>query len=198
MHIFYPHKYLKIISSVFVLFLFSITFSYGKIHHSSHIWMISSILMVFFFLDKPLKSKINYFMLRLMQALLLSHYFISGLWKIRSLLSSKFAFSFKEIVSEYIAYDLAESGIEANMFLKILLYQYPELLSFGFLCVLLFQLTSIIPVFLDKFFILYGVLAILFHLSTGIVLGVYFTPTVLAVLFFLIISEEMIKNERIL
>ena len=186
-----PNKSLKIITSILVLLIFSIKYSYGKIGHENHIWMISSVLMCVFSLDKSLNFKTNLFTLRLIQALLLSHYFISGLWKFRYLLE----YPLKDIALEAIAWTLTIYADEPNIFLKVLLYQYPTALCFGFLCILIFQLSALIPVFLNRFFVLYGVLTILFHISTSIAIGVSFRSTVPAVLFFLIISETMRKKE---
>ena len=195
--IFKQNKYVQIITSLLALITFSLIFSYHqKISHNFHVWMISSVLVCFFSANQIFKSKANYFLLRLIQAILLSHYFMAGLWKFRALLSSKFHFSFQEIVSEYIAYGIAEGSLVIHPLLQILLYQYPKLLSFGFICVLIFQISSLLPVFFNKFFIFYGILACLFHLSSGFTLGVYFSYTMLASLFFLILSESMMKKEE--
>ena len=192
--IFHPQKYLKIVTSVLVCAIFLILYSYKHIGHHNHIWMISSILMCFFSPDQALKSKTNCFIIRLTQALLLSHYFISGLWKLRTLFSVKFAIPFKDILSEAIAFAQTTRSLEFHIFVKVLLYQHPELLSVGFFCALLFQLTSLLPVFFNNLIILYGVLAVLFHFSMGIISGIYFSHTVLAILFFLIIVETMMKD----
>ena len=149
-----------------------------------------------FFLDQALRSRTNLFILRLIQGVLLSHYFISGLWKIRSLIASKFEFSLQEILMEYISVGLARNRMEINVFLNILLHHIPAPLYFGFFCVLVFQITALLPLVLGRFFMFYGILAILFHFTTGIVLGIYFTPTILAVLFFLIVAESMMKNDQ--
>ena len=58
-------------------------------------------------------------------------------------------------------------------------------------CILLFQLSALTPIFLNRYFKLYGVLAVLFHLSTGIAMDIYFVQTVMSVLFFLIIAESI-------
>ena len=195
--IFYPSKYLKITTSILFLIVFSIKFSYGKINHHFHSWMLSSILMCFLSCDKKLTSQTNLLVLRLTQSILLSHYFISGLWKLRSLVSTKFQFSFKEILSEHIIYGITQQGGEISEPLNFLLFQYPELLSAGFLCVLLFQISALVPVFFNQLFLFYGILAILFHISTGIALGFCYTPTVLAILLFLVIAEIIIKDEKI-
>ena len=112
------------------------------------------------------------------------------------MVSSKFEFSFKEIASEYIAYGLAESSGAMNLFLKTLLYQYPWLLSIGYFCIFMFEISSLTPVLFNRFFVFYGISALLFHLSTGISLNIYYLPTVLAVIFFLIISEFIMEKER--
>lgn len=193
--IFKPHRYLRVCTSILVLMLFSIIYSYGKIGHSYHIWMISSILMCSLYSDRPLLSRFNCFVIRLNQTVLLSHYFISGLWKIRLLISTKFEFSLKDIILEYIAYGFAESEEPHNLLLKSLVHQYPWILALGFAGVIVFQITSVLPVFLNRFFTFYGILALLFHLSTGIMLSIYFHPTVLGILFFLFFTEMMIKNQ---
>lgn len=192
--IFKPRVYLKIITSVFALVIFLILYAHTDGHHN-HIWMISSVLMCFFSSDQSLRSK-NYFVLRLTQALLLSHYFISGLWKIRVLISQKFAFSFEEQLSESLAFANTYHALEFHIFAKKLLYQYPELLSFGYFCALLFQMTALLPVFFNRLIIPYGICAILFHFSVGFITGIYFAHTVLAVLFFLIIAETMMKDQK--
>ena len=191
-----PNKYFQIAATFFFLLTISIYISFsGKGEHLYYIWMISSFCLCFFSLQKSLNSRRNYTILRLIQGLLLSHYFLSGMWKVCSMIQAKFQFSFKDIVFEYVAYTLAR-GRDANPLLDMLLYQIPELLSIGFLFVLLFQLSSLIPVIFDRFFILYGVFALIFHFSVGLLLGIYFIPLALAVLFFLIICEFMIKSEK--
>ena len=64
------NRYLKIITSILVLLIFSIKYSYGKIDHENHTWMIFQCFNVFFFsLNQFLNSKTNLFILRLTQAL---------------------------------------------------------------------------------------------------------------------------------
>ena len=190
-----PSKIVRICTSVLVLLTISINYSYGKISSSIYIWMISSVLLCFFSLSQPMKSRKNLFLIRFVQGLLLSHYFISGLWKLRSIIASKFQFSFSDIVKEYIAYGFAESagGGLVQTFLKMPIGSI--FLSFGYLFVLVFQLTSLLPVFYNRLFVFYGWVAVLFHFSTGVILNIYFKPTVLAVLFFLIITEFLMEKE---
>ena len=192
--IFHPLRYLRIITSVLVCAVFLILYLHKYTGHHNHIWMISSVLMCFFSINQDLNSKTNGFIIRLTQALILSHYFISGLWKLRILFSAKFTIPLKDMLLEAIAYAQTIRGLEFHPFVKILLYQYPELLSVGLFCALLFQLTALLPFVFNNLIVLYGILAVLFHLLVGIIAGIYFSHTVLAILFFLIIIENMMKT----
>ncbi|MDE0092724.1 MAG: hypothetical protein OXN83_05525 [Oligoflexia bacterium] len=186
--IFKPWRSLRVLNSLFILILISIVSSYGKIDYPYHAFVLSSVLVCFFNENKDLNSRPNFFILRLIQGMFLSHYFMSGLWKLREMISVRFEFSLYEIAGTYIAYTLTPGG--TNPIVELVLHN-PWLLSFGYFCVLIFQLTALIPVFLNQFFKLYGVLALLFHLSTGVSMDVYFVPTVMMVLFFFIIAESM-------
>ena len=187
--VFKPWRALRAVTSLFVLVVFSILYSYGKIDHNSHAFILSSVLVCFFDENEDLSSQPNFFVLRLIQGMLLSHYFISGLWKLREMISARFGFSLKEIATEYIAYSLSEQKL--HFLLEFLVYSVPWLLSFGYFCVLVFQLSALAPIIFNRFFKLYGVLAVLFHLLTGISVFAYFSNTVLAVLFFLVIAESL-------
>ena len=188
-----PYRLLRILTAVFILIFFSIIYSYGKIYHSSHAFILSSVLVCFFDENKNLNFKRNFFTLRLVQGILLCSYFMSGLWKLRFMISSNFTFSFNELIMNYISYTLVSQDL--HPILKFLLYEEPWLLSFAYFCVLVFQLTSLVPIIFDRWFRVYGVLAILFHLSTGLVLGIYFYQTVLAVLAFFILAENIKENK---
>ena len=190
--VFKPRRILQILTSFFVLVLFSISYSYGSIFPSSHTWVLSSVLVCFFNEKKSLNTNQNFFALRLIQGVFLSHYFMSGLWKIREMISSRFEFSLLDISMEYIARSLSMQGI--HPLLKFLLDE-PWLLSFGYFCVLVFQLSALAPIFLNRFFKLYGALAVLFHLSTGISLIIYFFSSISAILLFFVIAESMREHE---
>ena len=115
----------------------------------------------------------------------------------RSLISVHFEYSLKEIILEQVAYSIAELD-HLNFILEFLgPYYGAELLGFDLLVVMVFQLSCILPIILNRFFMLYGFLALLFHLSTGIVLSIYYHPTPLSCLFFLILTEYMLKYEKI-
>ena len=186
--IFKPWRTLQVLASLFILVLVSIADSYGKIIWGYHTLVYSSILICFFDANKSLNSKQNFFILRLTQGIFLSHYFMSGLWKLRKMISAHFEFSLYEIAGTYLAYTLDPKGM--NFIVELLVYN-PWFLSFSYFCVLLFQLSALTPVFLNRYFKLYGVLALLFHLFTGISMDIYFFRTVVLVLFFFIIAENI-------
>ena len=183
-----PWRSLRVFTSLFVLILVSIVDSYGKIMWDYHTLVLSSVISCFFNENKDLNSKQNFFVLRLIQGMLLSHYFMSGLWKLRKMADVSFEFSLYEISGTYLAYTLTPEGM--NFIVKSLVYN-PWFLSFSYFCVLLFQLSALTPVFLNRYFKLYGALALLFHLSTGISMEIYFFRMVVFVLFFLIIAESI-------
>ena len=181
-------KGLQVLTALCVLILVSIINSYGKIMYNWHVPVLSVVLVCFFNKNQDLNSKQNFFVLRLIQGLLLSHYFMSGLWKLRKMASAHFEFSLYDIVGTYIAYTLVPQG---ESFIVEWLIDNPWLLSFSYVCVLIFLLSSLTPIFLNKYFKFYGVLAILFHLAVGISMEIYFFHTVVPVLYFFIIAESM-------
>ena len=193
--ILFKNKIFKILACSFFCVTFSLQYSYQGITHANHIWFISSFLMLFFCSESNLNSNYNKLIIRLIQSLHLSHYFISGLWKLRSVISSRFEHSLTERIMEYISY----SSINPDYVNLVLEFFDPitgaQLLGFGFALAIIFQLSCILPIIFNSFFILYGVLTILFHISTGIVLNIYFNNTVLACLFLLILVEFMFKYE---
>lgn len=187
-----PYIGLRFFVSLFFLILLSIKFSYGKINHSEHIWMISSVLVCFISYQKPLSSFRNLLVIRLMQTTLLSFYFISGLWKIRELGFSKWG----EAALEHIAYAVAEGNGPGKYIQQLITVDRPWLTTAGFALVILFQISSIIPVFTMRYFKLWGIGAVFFHLSTGAVLGIWFKPTALAAILFLIFFQNLLDWER--
>ena len=188
-------KILKCFAVFCFLITFSIHYSYGKISHSHHVWLISSFLMLFFSSKSLLNSKQNIFLIRLIQSLTLSHYFISGVWKLKSIFNSKY--SLESLALEQVAYGLLEKGLNNHFLLDFFgLYYGSKILGYGFFLIVVFQFSCIIPILLNRYFLLYGFLSILFHTSTAIVLFIKFKSTVLACLFFLILTELMLKYEE--
>ena len=134
-------------------------------------------------------------MIRLIQSLILSHYFISGIWKLKTILNLEY--SLEMLALEQVAYALLEKGLNNHFLLDFFgLYYGSKVLGYGFFLIIVFQLSCIIPILLNRYFLLYGFLSILFHTSTAIALFISFKPTVMACLFFLILTELMLKYEK--
>lgn len=186
--LFVPKLSLRFLATFLFLVTMFITLSYGKVFHSSHIWLVSSLLVCFLNPKKSIAEKNNLLILRLMQATLLSYYFTAGLWKLRDLGLSNWG----RALQEQIAYSIAEgTGPGSNV--QALFSLIPSwLLSLGFILVVGFQLSSIWPIIKLQSFKMWGVFAFFFHLSTGVFLGVWFVPTMIAVLFFLIMTEDLL------
>jgi hypothetical protein len=184
-------KAISIVLAILIYTFFSFLYSLGKINHSYHIWIISSFLICFFNFKSELHEKRNRLTLRLIQVTLLSHYFISGLWKLRSLKGVFYFDTYVGTALEHLAYSVAEGG-QLSQLSELLVYNYPMILGGGFIILLLFQISCLIPIILDKFYSTYGIFSILFHCATGMILGIWFEGTIIAAFFFLIITEECI------
>ena len=97
---------------------------------------------------------------------------------------------------ENIAGCMAKGLEPVSFVIDTLVYQYPLLLAFGFLSVLVFQLFSIVPLFKGRYFCLVGCCAVFFHAMTKMIMGLAFFPNVVAAIFFLIYVEGVLmKND---
>lgn len=143
-------------------------------------------------LGKSPKEYKNLLIIRLLQSTLLSFYFISGLWKLRDLGFTNWG----SAALEHMSYAIAEGNGPSQSIQQALLIDYPWVSVMGFTAVLIFQLSTLIPVITLRYFSLWGIGSICFHASTGIALGIWFTPTVLASLLFLILFENLIHWEK--
>lgn len=193
--IFNKNRFFRILLCFFFILLFSIKYSFGKVNHSCHIWFFASFFFIFIDESKKLHSPKNRLVLRLIQSTLLLSYFSSGLWKLIYL--ETFSLDhFKDTVHEHIAYIIAEGGTPIKMVLDFFVYQYPSLLTLGFLFIIGFQIFSIVPIITERFFIPVGLCAVFFHTMTHIVMDVVFTPYIIASLYFLVYTEWMLAKER--
>ena len=181
----------RVVVSLLLITLLLIKFGSGNIYHSEHIWLISSILMCTIDRHQIFNHSKNIFSLRLMQATLLSFYFISGIWKLRRLGFS----NWQEASFEHLALATAEGNGPSDSLLTFLTVEHPEILVAGFSIALVFQVFSIIPVLTERFFLFWGVAAILFHLTTGMVLNIWFVPTILGAFVLLILAPLIQRIE---
>ena len=181
----------------FGLTLFFLFFAEGEINYSWHIWLFASFFFCFLDPEAPLYEKKNFLVIRLIQTTLLSQYFIAGLWKYRGLLShSSFElFLFRSL--DHLAYAVAEGNGPASALLEFAKKPgFLSLIQIGFFAVLVFQISSIVPLVYDRFWKTWGLLAIGFHLATGIFLGIWLTETLLAAAFFLVFVEQCLESKK--
>lgn len=178
---------------VFVL-LFSLKYSFGKIDHDNHIWIWASIFLIFYEPSLCRTQKSNALALHLIQATLLAQYFCAGLWKIRN---THFAYPkwsiFVEKPLDDMAYALAERANLPND-LQSFLLDYPVLLSLGYVWVLVFQLFSWLPLVRPGWMMIWGIQALLFHVFSGLFLSIWYWPTILAAVVFLIAPDFFRPN----
>jgi len=112
-------------AAFFYLLLTAMANSFGSIGHSEHIWMIAAILMVFVNPELKMGADRNLLVVRLVQGTLLSHYFISGLWKVRSLLPWDQWTSLSEVATEQIAAGI-EEGAGPGPLVREMIVQNPQ------------------------------------------------------------------------
>lgn len=192
--LFNSNRWVRILSSVLFITMLSFLFSFGKIPHSKHAWIFSSIFMCFIDVKLSLNSSFNKLIIRLMQTTLLTHYLSSGIWKLRKL--EHLNFDYLQIAAlDNISYGIAE-GNSVPLVVIDIMTKAPYLITIGFICVLLFQLSCFLPIILRKYYAVYGVFAICFHFTTGLSLGIYFSFTVLSCLFLLVFTEFLLQSEK--
>jgi hypothetical protein len=169
----------------------------GRIGHSQLTLIYSLLLLSFLSHDRPLCSKRNLSVLKIIQFSILSGYFSAGLWKVRTIISIGTLDSFESLPMQQIAYARAE-GNSVPLFLMSIASApaFPRFLAWGFVIVLLFQLTSFVGVIWPKFLRYFGFLALCFHVSTGLTMGVFFSTSAVVAFLFLTISELWLDQER--
>lgn len=186
-NVFFSRKVFRFLSAFLVITYFSFCFSIGKISHSYHPWLFSVIILIFYNSKLPLEDIKNNFIIKLTQAICLLSYFNSGVWKLRNLAQSKD--SITDTALRPIGFAVGE-GQPLNFVMEKIV-QYPTLIAIGFISILLFQLSTIIPIIFNKYKIPYGIMIIIFHLTTGFSLGISFKSTSYCIFIFFIIAELM-------
>lgn len=193
--ILFHNRLLRVFVAFLVLLIFFMRYSFGIVLHGTHTWIISCIWMCFISEKKSISSTHNLTVIRLIQATILSHYFFAGLWKFLKL----FKVSSWEMYHSHLLDQIAYSFLTVSNGPKLTIIQrLSDLPIFpaGFLLIVVFQLSSLLPVLFNKGFIFYGLAVVGFHIVTGIALGIWFSSTILSVLFFLIVAEFLLKHER--
>ncbi len=181
------------LTTVCYLLLFSLKHSFGKIDHNMQGWMVLSVLFCGLNIKQPLSSFRNLTIIRLGQCLLLSHYFSSGLWKVRKMFNSP-PDSIYNLGLEHFATTIA-GGSGTSLLIENFFVENDWLLGLGFIIVLIFQLTALIPFFLNKWYKAWAFVAVGFHIVTGFSLAIWFKPTIISLIFLLYITEELMTHE---
>jgi hypothetical protein len=194
-----PNKYYS--SLTFLLFLIYVYIPYiliGKIGHVHLTLIYSSLFIIFIDQSKSLKTDKNFFILRVIQYSILSCYFSAGLWKLRSAISSWNIEAFLNAPLSHIAYGVAE-GNQISILISSLMTNsnFQNIIKFGFIFFVIFQLSTLLTIFKPKWIRYFGFFAILFHLSTGLALGIFYSWMALTSLLYLTIAEYVLNtNEK--
>lgn len=196
--LFFKHRFLRLLVFILSFVFFSIIYSFGKINHTYHIWLISSFFMSFIDLRKDLHHSKNLQIIRLTQVTLLSHYFFSGLWKVREIKNFFSLETYTHTILEYIAFAMAEGNYPKKPFIEYLITSYPNILGLSFVIVIMTQLGCVIPILINRYYLAVGTLTIFFHLINGYVLGIGFMVTVYGLVYFFIFLELMLKRQKTL
>lgn len=193
--LFYKSKTLRFVIFILNYVVLSYIYSDGKIHHSYHVWLISSLVIIFYNDKEVITHKKNIKIIRLIQTVALSHYIFSGLWKIRSL-GNIFNIEYSsKILLDHIAFTIAEGTFPNKVYVNNLINHYPAAIGVLFISAVIIQLLCAVPIFFNKYFMLFGSLMIIFHLLAKISLGIGFQNTIYFLIYFFIIIELVIKVE---
>jgi hypothetical protein len=165
-------------------------YAFGKIDSTYSIWISASFAFLLYTEKLPFYEKRNALIIDLLQAMILTEYFIAGLWKTRAIVSMPPGWDLHQAQAQNVAIAIAEGSKLNDIFMKIFLGQ-PAILTLGFFAVLLFQLTALVPVFLRQFRPHWGWMALTFHFGAGLTLGTWFSGRSFAVAFFIIFHPQL-------
>ena len=182
----------RLLCCALVACLYTLKFSFGKISHESYPWVISSFFMIFLSHKSPLYKSNNLLIIRLTQTMLLSHYFIAGIWKIRDLYTLD-SITKSNLGLEQVALSFVH-GDSPNIFFMNTIAKYPMALALSFVLVVALQISTIFPIVFQRGFKQWGFLFLLFHLLMGISMGAWFVNNALAIVFFLIVTEVLLAE----
>lgn len=171
-------------------------FSAGVIGHHSHGWPLAAVELVFISGSGRAFTSRDLTIVRSAQALLLAPYFLSGLWRLLSLISID-GFQAKlnaitEFPTEALAFAVAEGNGPLPGFAPWI-EAHPGILLAGFIFFWAFEIFAFVPVLAPRWTRVWGWCAFVFHLSVTLLLSIYFTPMMLSSLFFLVLTEEYLK-----
>lgn len=144
-------------------------FSFGKIDHSFHGYILASF---FIFLIKDDQDP-GQLLMRGASGIFLLTYFLSGLWKLRFLMGSGFIDGIRRAVGYQLGINMIMSGqISAPAMYVLSLPDILQALIWG--GVIIFELAALFFILRPRLTSLYGMMVILFHVSAWIVMDISF------------------------
>lgn len=197
---FFPErKEVRFLACFSALAFFSLTNSFGKVNHDGHTWMAASILICFLDANQNLFVQRNLFVVRLIQYFMLSTYFTSGVWKVRSLLADEASFFdfLQDSAANSFGYAVGQ-GWKPEGWVLSFISEYPEVLGYGLLAVIMFQISCFLPVIRPKLLLWFGCMGLMFHVANAITLGIIFRSTMIGCAFFLIFFEWALRRSRLI
>ncbi len=156
-----------------------------------HAWVIVSFALCFW--SRRLERQAQ--VLRVIQVLLLAHYFMSGLWKVRYLAKNLIDHPAGAVIYSTVFDPIAECIFEGNFIRPELieaLVHHPGFATLGWISVIAFQIFAFVPVTQPRYVRTWGIMAVAFHVTIGLVMGIWFTSTMLAALYFLDVVPDVI------
>ncbi len=194
--ILHPTPWLRFLTAFCFFILIFLRYSFGGISQVSHIWIWSSFLFTLLEFFQLIKFRV---VMNCLYAVFFSSYFNAGIWKVRTLLSLKEINweSLKNSSLEVIGTSV-QQGIEMEKpLLKLLLLNY-QIFPYLFLVLIIFQVLTILPVAYPILRRSFVVAALLFHVSSGSLLGHWYTDTILMCLFLLFVNslEDRLQIEE--
>lgn len=171
----------------------------GLIGHHSHVWPIASVVLIFISDIGENFSARDLIIVRAAQALALVPYFLAGVWRLLSVMSidgfRNKLLAIHEFPKEVMAYSVAEGGgplPDVAPWIKA----FPNVILTGLLIFWAFELLAIVPVFAPRWTRIWGWWALVFHLSIGLTLSIWFTPMILSSFYLLVLTEEYLDRAK--
>ena len=208
----FPEKKLsRLVAFLFYFLSLPLIFSViDDIFHQQHTTLVASFLLIFLNLKNEQTNYSfvkNKFFLQGIHFSFLGSYFLSGLWKLREFISLIFNEGWSNIVclernlaNEYIDGNLIKSTSfhreVLDFFKNYESFHFGELLWIG---VTFFQLSTLAVAWFPPLLRPYGVMIILFHMSTSLFMNIQFITAQYAALIFLVYHPyyiNVLNNKR--
>lgn len=188
----YPFRRgVKIFAEVFFFIFFAIYYSHVKIYHSIHCFIYAGFFIALIKDDKNIKL-----LMKSTIALFAFPYFLSGMWKLRYLLT----LSNVKDIALVMPYQLAYNSIEAAYYPKGIVQILNLNSSWHYvfwISIVIFELLGIVVLLKTKFFKYWGVLLIIFHTTTDILMQIEFFQAMVLSLILLFWSFENLSEQDI-